>query len=435
MTTDRSAVLLVDPTLNGVGYKAAARELGFLVVSLYTCEFTTAAPGHAEGDDVSYYATDPDQALRLVTEAGFSIRAVVPAMEISTDFADRLAELLNLPGNDHALAASRRNKAAMRERAQESGLRIPEFHVVNSVDGIASAARDIGFPAILKPTLGAGSQGVTLLPDAESVHDSSRFEKHDAFDMPITEWLVERYVRGSQFSVNFYSFDGEHRVVDIWEFHQPDDRDYDFPIWDNVQIDASHPDWHRVEQYVREALDVYGIERGPSHTEVKCSDDGVYLLEIAPRLPGGPMVGMWRDHSDLRPFQEAIRCFLGERPAMFDKPVNFTARYGALAIRNDEAPGTLVAIHGLDAVRDLPGIDEVLVDYQPGDHLPLTRDDLTIPVGVYVSGADVDEVLRTLATIRSLVSLEIEPIDVGVHKAEAGDLGMELQGGRDKRDD
>ncbi|WP_055524897.1 ATP-grasp domain-containing protein [Streptomyces graminilatus] len=408
MTFDQPAVLLVDPTHTGAGYKAAARDLGFLVASLYTCDYTATAPGHAEGDDLSYYADDPDQAVRLVTEAGLSVRAVVPAMEVSTHLADRIAELLNLPGNDHSLADARRNKAAMRERARQAGLRIPEFHLVNSPDDIASAAHDIGFPAILKPTSGAGSQGVTLLPDAEALRDLSGLETHDAFDMPITEWLVERYIRGRQFSVNFYSFEGEHRLVDIWEFLQPDDRDYDFPIWDNVQIDTSHPDWHRVEQYVREVLDAYGIERGPSHTEVKCSEDGVHLLEVAARLPGGPMVGTWADHGNIRPFHEGIRCFLGERPAMFDTPVSFSARCGALAIRNDEAPGTLVAIHGLDAVHDLPGIDELLVSYQPGDHVPVTRDDLTIPFGAYVSAADGDEVLRTLAAIRSLVSLEIK---------------------------
>ncbi|MFF0133748.1 ATP-grasp domain-containing protein [Streptomyces mirabilis] len=408
MTTDRPAVLLVDPTFTGAGYKAAARELGFLVVSLYTCDYTAMATDHAEGDDLSLYADNPDHAVRLVTEAELRIRAVVPAMEVSTHFADRIAELLKLPGNDHALATSRRDKAAMRKRAQQAGLSIPEFHVVNSPNEIASAALDIGFPAILKPTLGAGSQGVTLLPDAESLHDLNGLETHDAFDMPINQWLVERYIRGRQFSVNFYSFEGEHRLVDMWEFRQPDDRDYDFPIWDNLQIDASHPDWRRVEQYVREVLDAFGIWRGPSHTEVKCSEDGVYLLEVAARLPGGPMVGTWIEHGGMQPFHAAIRCFLGERPAMFETPVNFSARCGALAIRNDDAPGTLVAIHGLDSVYGLPGVDEVLVTYQPGDHVPVTRDDLTIPVGVYVSGADSDEVIRTLGAIRSQVSLEIK---------------------------
>ncbi|MFG2684054.1 ATP-grasp domain-containing protein [Streptomyces sp. NPDC048392] len=419
MTSDRPAVLLVDPTRNGASYKTAVRAAGYRVVSLYTCAYTAMADQHAEGDDVSLYSEVTDtggvddaghvaeQAVDEVRRAGLSIRAVVPAMEVSTHIGDRIAALLRLPGNDDTLAWARRNKAAMRERAHQVGLRIPEFRLVRSVADIASAAHEIGFPAILKPTLSAGSKGVTLLQDADAVRDLRHLEPQDAFDEPIEEWLVERYIRGREISVNFYSFEGEHRLVDMWEFRQPDDRDYDFPIWDNVRIDESHPCWGPAEQYVREVLDVYGIRRGPSHTEVKCAEDGVYLMETASRLPGGPMVGMWERHSDLSPFAEGLRCFLGERPAMFDAPTVFNASYGALAIRNDEKPGTLNAIRGLDTLNALEGIDEVLIGYQPGDLVPVTSSDMNIPLGVYVSGADGDAVLHTLAKIREQVSLDM----------------------------
>ncbi|MGH3435914.1 MAG: ATP-grasp domain-containing protein [Sciscionella sp.] len=392
----------------GAGFKPAARELGFVVVSLYTCDYSAQEPGHDEGDDVSLYAENADTAIRLLAECHLDIRAVIPGMEVGTHIADEIAHRLHLPGNDHTARMARRDKAAMRERARRAGLRIPEFHLVRSVGEIAAAARDIGFPVILKPTLGAGSQGVTLLPDADAVRDLGHLQTHDAFDEPVREWLVERYIRGRQLSVNTYSFDGEHRLVDMWEFVQPDDRDFDFPIWDNVQIDDGHHDWDRTAEFSRQALDVYGIERGPGHIEVKCAPDDVYLLEIASRLPGGPMVGAWLNHTRLRPYHDAIRCFLGRRPLMFDDPTGRTAWCGALAVHN-ETPGTLVAIHGLPELDGLPGIDEVLIDVHPGDEVPVTRDDLTIPLGVYVHAPTIDEVRQTLVTIRRLVSLEIKP--------------------------
>ncbi|WP_314245346.1 ATP-grasp domain-containing protein [Streptomyces kutzneri] len=422
MTTDRPAVLLVDPSRTTAGYKTAARAAGYLVVSLYTCTYTTTRDSHADGDDVTLYgevndtgapetAEEAEQAaltaVRELRRAGLRIHAVIPALEVSTHIADRIAALLGLPGNDHTLAWARRNKAAMRERAHRAGLRIPEFRRVRSVSDIAAAAHEIGFPAILKPTLGSAAKGVTLLRDAEALCDLNRLETHDAFDRPIREWLVEEYVRGPEIQANFYSFGGEHRLVDMWQYRQPDDRDYDFPIWDSVRIDASHPRWHEVERYVRQALDAYGIEHGPSHTEVKCAEDGVHLMEIASRLPGGPVVGMWEKHTDLNPFADGLSCFLGERPATFDAPVAFHGSYGALAIRNDDEPGTLSAIHGLDAVDALDGIDEVLIGYQPGDLVPVTSSGMNIPLGFYVSGSDGDAVLRTLATIRAEVSLEI----------------------------
>jgi hypothetical protein len=37
----------------------------------------------------------------------------------------------------------------------------------------------------------------------------------DLFGRPVTEWLVERYVRERGYAVNFCSADGEHGLIDI----------------------------------------------------------------------------------------------------------------------------------------------------------------------------------------------------------------------------
>jgi formate-dependent phosphoribosylglycinamide formyltransferase (GAR transformylase) len=403
------AILLVDPVRNGQGYKAAVRDLGFMVVSVYTLDFSTHDTGHDEGDDVSLYATDADEVARQVAELGLDIRAVVPALEAAVYLTDVIAERLELPGNDHGLALARRSKAAMRARAVEAGLTVPEFRLVHTVDEIIAACHEIGFPAIVKPTLGSCSQSVVVISDAESLKDLGELATHDLFGLPITEWLVEQYIRGREFAINSYSANGEHRVVDIWQYRQPDDGDYDFPVWETIQIDESDPDWKRVHAYALSVLDAYGIHRGPSHTEVKCGKDGVYLIEVGARLPGGPAVPMWSRHSAvIRPFHDAIECYLGGRPLMMDKPLEFQAKLGSLVLRNDEAPGTLVAVHGLEELSGLAGIDTLMVDCRPGDHIPLTRDSMNIPVSVFVTGPDTDTVLTTLATIRSLVTLEIQ---------------------------
>lgn len=409
MRAENPAILLVDPVRYGTGYKSAARDLGFTVASVYTLGYSANSPGHDEDDDVSLYAADPDEIYQRVTEAGLDVKAVVPAIEAAVYLADMVAERFGLPGNDHSLAWARRNKAAMRERAREAGVRVPEFRVVRRHE-IADAAREIGFPVIVKPTMGSCSQGVTVLSDADALGDLDGLVTHDVFHLPITEWLVERYIRGREFAVNFYSADGDHHLMDIWEYRQPDDRDYDFPVWETVQIDETYSDWERVQEYVRGVLDAYGIRLGPSHTEVKCNEEGVFLVEVGARQPGGPAMEMWSRHSSaIRPFHDSIECYLGRRPAMMDKPLEFRARCGTIVIRNDDVPGTLKAVHGVEELRSLPGIDKIMVDCKPGDYIPVTRDSLAIPVSAFVTGPDTTSVLSTLARIRSLVTLEIEP--------------------------
>ncbi|MEW2545134.1 ATP-grasp domain-containing protein [Streptomyces sp. NPDC047002] len=409
MTTSAPAIVLVDPVRQGRPFKAAARELGFHVVSLYTHAYLASLDGHAEGDDLSLYTADPDEAERLLTDAGVDARAVVPCLEAGVHLTDVLAHRLGLPGNDHTLAWARRSKAAMRAHGAEAGLRIPEFRLVHSANEIARAAHDIGFPVIVKPTLGAGSQGVRVYSTAADLADLEPRVTHDVYREPVREWLVERYVRGREFAVNFFSSDGEHRIVDMWEYLRPDDADYDFPLWDIIQVGRDHSDFARVEEYTRSVLTAFGVRRGPSHTEVKCAADGVYLIEVGARLSGGPAVDLWMAHGGLRPFHDTIACYLGRRPALLDGPVDFPVRFGSAVVHNEQGPGPLVAVHGAAEAAELPGVDSVELGYAPGEHVPATHDNVSIPFSAAVHGPDADAVLATLARIRSLVRVETRP--------------------------
>ncbi|WP_328536087.1 ATP-grasp domain-containing protein [Streptomyces sp. NBC_00344] len=411
-------ILLIDPanTRNGSEYETAIRDLGFRVVSLSTGLLPADATPPLDPDgETSLYADDVDDAVRQVRAAGFDLRAVVPANGSSLHVADQIAARLGLPGNDPALGWARRNKAAMRVRAAQTGVRVPEFRLVHSLGEVAAAAQDIGFPVIVKQTMGTGSYGVSVISDAAALDEAETLGTVDRRGRPVTEWLVERYVRGREYAVNFCSADGEHRLIDIWEYRWPDDRDYDFPLWDIVQIDSAHPDYVRVERFCRQVLDAFGIRQGPGHIEVKCSGDGddVYLIELAARFSGGPAVPMWTRHSDLRPFHDAVECFLGRRPDIIDGDHGFRAVLGSVVIRNDDAPGTLVAVHGLDELGALPGVADVLAEFRPGDHVPITNHNMCIPVSASVHGPDRATVLRTIAIARETVRLEIAPDPVG----------------------
>ncbi|MFH8407556.1 ATP-grasp domain-containing protein [Streptomyces sp. NPDC018019] len=412
MSKRKPAVLLVDPVSVGAGYKQAVRDMQLGIVSLFTNEpadLKVTWPDHARGDDVSLYATEAAVVLASLKDIDYEIKAVVPGSESGVHLAGVIAHELGLPCNDVELARARHDKSLMRDHAAAMGLRIPAYRLVHDPSEVRAAADAIGYPVIVKQCEGAGSIGATLVPDAASAEDFQVVDKTNFFGWTVERWLVEEYIRGREFAVNAFSCDGDHRVIDMWEYRRPDDRDYDFPLWDNVQAVPDDPDWARIEEYVLRVLTAFGVRRGPSHTEVKVNADGVFLMEVAARLPGGPATDQWARFTDIRPFHETVECYLGRRPAVMDKPLNSRAMFGAIAIHNEAGPGTLVAVHGLDAVRDHPGVDKVLVSYQPGDHVPLTRDILSIPVGAWVSGPDQDAVVRVLAEIRSMIDLEITP--------------------------
>ena len=411
--TGTPAVVLMDPYGESVRFKPLVAERGMAVVSVYTMprEYVVARwPRHREGEAVTLYAVELDEIRARLAELGFDIRAVVPANDVAVAKADTLADELGLPGNGARLALARRDKSVMRETAARTGVRIPRFALARDPSAIARAALDVGFPSIVKQTAGAASHGTRLVSGPEDVEDLSALHRTDPFGRPVEAWLVEQYVRGRELGVNSFSHDGEHHVVDVWEYRQPDDRDYSFPYWEWAQISRDDPDWQLAVDFARQVLDAFGVGLGPCHTEIKVSGGEAYLIELGARLPAYPMVDAWIAHSDFEPHRQTLACRVGEVPRMAKEPVRFDAFCGANAIRNDGPPGRLVEIRGLDEVERMPGVDKLVVGYRAGDEVPTTDSIQTIPVKVSVSAPDRAELIRRMAEVRATVDLVIDPL-------------------------
>ena len=400
-------VVLVDPALTGRGFKEACARRGLRVISVYTLtsEFLAGVdPRYASGDALSLYVTTADAARAALPGPP---RAVVPTTEPSVLIADQLGASLGLPGNPVATSVARRDKIAMRRHALARGLRVPPF-VVTGPEGFEAAAERIGYPVILKPATGAGSYGVTLLPDAAALAKTIRtLNPVDLFGRPIQHWSVEQYVAGRELAVNTFNVGGRHRVLDIWEYRQPSEARYDQPYWNLVQLARDDPDWKRAAEFAVAVLDAFEVQIGPGHTEIKIDDAGPCLIEVASRLPGAHMVDHWAMHSAIRPYDDTLSVFLGEDPGLLERDLDFDSALGICCLRNDDWPGRLRRIAGLDEVKRIPGVDEVYTMLAPGDHVPVTRDLGTLVAFVLVSGPDLRAVNDLFSLVRSTVRLEL----------------------------
>ncbi|MFC8538824.1 ATP-grasp domain-containing protein [Streptomyces sp. NPDC057249] len=409
----REAVILVDPIMTGEAFKETCRSLGFSVVSVYSVSaevLAEVAPAHRDKDDVSLYVRSPAD---LPDDFGRPVRAVVPATEPGVFLADTLAARLGLRGNDPARAMARRNKAEMRRLAAAGGLRIPDFRIVSGVAGLAAAAEAVGYPVIVKPATGAASRDVRLVEDAGRLPSTAAgLGPLDLFGADVEEWLVERYVRGRELAVNMFSIDGEHRVIDIWEYRQPGTADYDQPYWDLLQIRDTDPLFAEAVRFAAEVLDCFGVRFGPSHIEVKCADDGIHLIEIGSRLPGASIAEHWELNSSFKPYADTLAVLLGrteEIRASFtpDGRVEFGSVPAICCIRNDDRPGILREIYGLAQAAAIPGVQVVHAPHRPGDFIPMTQDLNTVVAKFLVSGPTEADALKTLQAVRSTISVEI----------------------------
>ncbi|MFI9385420.1 ATP-grasp domain-containing protein [Kutzneria sp. NPDC052558] len=402
------AVVLVDALLNGSPFKRACDDMGFPVVGVYTIEPSRLAelsPTHAAGDAVSLYGDRPD--LDAVAE---QIAAIVPATEPAVYGAAVLAGERGLPSNPLATAQACRDKYTMRELAAGSGVRVPSYRLVSGKDEMCAAIREIGVPTIVKPTSGAGSHNVFLVREERDMERIAAADRRDLFGGQISEWLVEEYVRGREFAVNMFSADGEHILIDVWEYYQPDSRDYDNPYWQIAQLDRESPVHRQAEQFARQVLAAFDVRIGPSHVEMKLGRDGMVLMEIGARLPGGGIPEMWERTSRLRPYHDTLAAYLGRRPELVDSPPEFTDRLGICFIRN-EGPAGVLRLDGVDEVRRLPGVLDVSVNFRTGDHVQTTRDLGTELVKLKLAAPTTADLARLATQIRATIVVDVQPVE------------------------
>jgi len=256
-------------------------------------------------------------------ERGFA--GVLALTEAGVVTVAALAERLGLPGIGLAAARASRNKKLMRQAHQRAGAPHPRFRHVTTLAGALAAGDDLGYPAVLKPTLGAASNFVVRVDSPEQLRDAFAVadeggrtmpavtSEADGLDLGPPGLLLESYLDGSEHLIEAYAWDGEVLLGSIVDRLEPAGDAID----ENVHCAPTELDAAQVDQ-VRAAVAAgargQGLRRSVLQVEVRFHGGRPYLVEIGARIGGGGLDRMARLSAEYDP----VRCLLdvarGVRP-------------------------------------------------------------------------------------------------------------------------
>jgi biotin carboxylase len=212
-----------------------------------------------------------------------AIDRVVALDDFDLEMAASLREHLRIPGMGETTTRYFRDKLAMRMRAMEEGLQVPEFvHLLND-EKVREFTGRVPAPWVLKPRLMAGAIGIRM---AHSEQELKSFD-HELGDQR-SFYLVERYVPGDVCHVDSIVYENEILFAAVSQYgYPPLDVSHRGGIFTTRLLERGSPDAQAIlaqNQRVRAAM---GLLRGVSHTEFIKGDDGkVYFLETAARVGG-----------------------------------------------------------------------------------------------------------------------------------------------------
>jgi biotin carboxylase len=322
-------------------------------------EARAALAGRGELVPVASYESH-DQIVQAV--AGHPVDGIVTTSERCLILAADVAASLGLRFLAPDVARTVRDKYAQRAALRSGGIPCPAFARIASSADLASAAAEVGMPAVLKPESGAGGHDTYRVDSPAQLAQLYETARQGEIAIGATEepsFILEEMLIGQTWhetdgwgdyaSVENFHYDGETLPICI------SDRTPLVPPFreTGVFVPSSLPR-HRADALratAAAAATALGISHGITHTEIKFTADGPRIIEVNARL-GGHMGYVFELASGRDVVEQVGRHALGIRP---DTDFVFERHAGWILLTPPQSEKPVRAI-GLDRIKEIPHV-------------------------------------------------------------------------------
>jgi biotin carboxylase len=314
-------------------------------VVLLTVEKLRNADWPRESIDEMFYMPEEIPAADLIRAVSFMARTqpvdlIVALDEFDLENAAALREHLRVPGMGLTTVRYFRDKLAMRGRAKEAGILVPEFvHVLNHERLNEYMARVPG-PWLLKPRSQASGIGMKkinepgeLWPWLDQLGDQQSF------------YLIEQFVPGEVFHVD--SIVSERAVV-FAEAHAyglpPLDVSHSGGVFTTRTLPRDSAVALELKEINRKLIEALGLVRGVTHAEFlrAHSDSKFYFIEIAARVGGAYIADMVEAATGVNLWREWAHLEIGAGKKPYSPPPGRQDYAGVIvSLARQETPDTI----------------------------------------------------------------------------------------------
>jgi hypothetical protein len=215
--------------------------------------------------------------------------------------AARIREALGLPGMTVRETEPYRDKELMKQVLEQARIRMPRHARAHTSAQVREAAQHVGFPLVIKPIAGAGSQDTYRVNTAEELEATLSKMRH------VDEVSVEEFVEGADCTFDTICIDGRVEYLNMC-FYRPRALESRLNPWISQQTvgirDLEMPDLAQGRAMGFEVLKVLGFQTGFTHMEWYWKGDGEAVFgEIGARAPGARTVDVMNYTSDIDLFR------------------------------------------------------------------------------------------------------------------------------------
>jgi len=264
---------------------------------------------------------------------------IVALDEYDMETASTLREHLRVPGMGLTTMRYFRDKLAMRMKALDRGVRVPDFVPVFNHDDIRYYLDHVPGPWVLKPRQEASAIGIKKIHTAEEL-----WPVLEQLGDKQSSYLLERFVPGEVYHVDSIVSENEVVFANVSKYGKPPMNVAQgggvfttFTVPRGSDADAS------LRQTNRDLIAALGLVRGVAHTEfIQAHADGqFYFLECAARVGGAYINEMVEAATGINLWREWARVEISGGDGTYRLPAAREEYAGViLSLARQESPDT-----------------------------------------------------------------------------------------------
>ena len=233
------------------------------------------------------------------------IDQIIPLDDYEVSTAATLREHLRLPGMGESAARLFRDKLAMRLRARECGIAVPEFSAVFHHPTLNEFMHRVPGPWLLKPRYEAGSMGIKKCANADEV-----WRWLNQWGDNQSHYLLEKFVPSEVFHVDTIVWNGQIKFSAVHKYGLPPlTVSHGGGVFTTRSLSPDHPDAQTLLALNKRVIECLGMVRGINHIEfLKPNGSNEFLfLEAAARVGGANIADMIEYATGMNPWREWAR--------------------------------------------------------------------------------------------------------------------------------
>ncbi len=376
-----------------------ANRMGLRVI---VTDYNPDAIGMREADIPIVMSTRDIEGSVRTAKAQNEITPISGVLTVGTDASmtvSAVANALNLPGIKFENAEAATNKIKMRMRFKEHDVPSPSFLPVWSLSDAKKACKILNFPVVIKPSDNMGARGVMRIDDPNQLTDAFHFSKSVS---PSGELIIEELMHGPELSIDSIVYNGEITITGVA------DRIIKYPphfieTGHNMPSALGSAVIEQACEVMKQGIRALGIDIGAAKGDIKITENGPMIGELAARLSGGFMSAYTYPLSTGVDLMRAmIEVSLGQEPGNLEPVKNLVAIERAIIPK----PGIVKKITGLEDALTVNGVEEIFINVKEGDKIIPPRSNVEKAGHIIATGNTLEEAEESYKKCIDLLRIE-----------------------------